>query len=59
MTNPIDNFVKHEVLQPFEKGVRDALVNKRMNKDTSNTFYNKGFSFGLTLFIELDNSKGE
>ena len=52
----LDKAIKeHKVLSKFKDGVTDALINGIRDDEQSHHYYKKGYDFGMTLYIELDN----
>jgi len=59
MSNPIDVFIKYDIIKAYKKGVRDALINKKLDTKQAHQYYKEGYEDGMTLYIEMQNLEGE
>ena len=50
---------KHKVIKTFQDGVADALINGVRDEEQTHHYYNRGYDFGITLYVELNNKRGE
>ena len=46
---------KHKVIKAFQDGVADALINGVRDDKQSHHYYKRGYDFGMTLYIEVEN----
>ena len=55
MSNPLDVFIKYDIIKAYKKGVRDALINKKLDTKQAHQYYKEGYEDGMTLYIEMQN----